>query len=212
MTGPKKYRLKELIAQCDPDAPIPDELREWDEVPAVGMEQAMPLRTFIDVEASGLDMRESYPIEVAWVDSMGNSDSILIQPAPTWLFWDHEAEAVHGISRDTLFRRGHPLRQVAERINNALGMETVYSDAPNFDGRWIDFLFQAAELERDFNIVDLRILYSEIGAIATDRFHERISREAPTHRAEADARRYALAYRYAIAPADGFTRNYAFHE
>lgn len=39
MTEPIKYNLKELVAQCDLDAPIPDELREWDEAPAVGLEQ-----------------------------------------------------------------------------------------------------------------------------------------------------------------------------
>ena len=38
MTEPKNYSLKELIAQCDPDAPIPNELREWDQAPAVGRE------------------------------------------------------------------------------------------------------------------------------------------------------------------------------
>ena len=39
MTTPKDYSLKDLVAQCDPDAPIPEELREWDEAPAVGLEQ-----------------------------------------------------------------------------------------------------------------------------------------------------------------------------
>lgn len=157
-----------------------------------------PLRTFIDVEASGLDMRQSYPIEVAWVDSLGNSDSALIRPDLEWLYWDPEAEAVHGISRDTLFRQGQPLGQVAERLSEALGMDKVYSDAPDFDGQWIDVLFQAAGLERDFNIVDLRVLYSEIGALAAARFQEEISQSVPTHRAEDDARRYALAYQNAI--------------
>lgn len=143
-------------------------------------------------------MCQSYPIEVAWVDSLGNSDSALIRPDLEWLFWDPEAEAVHGISRDTLFRQGQPLGQVAERLSEALGMDKVYSDAPDFDGQWIDVLFQAAELERDFNIVDLRVLYSEIGALAATRFQEEISRSVPTHRAEDDARRYALAYQNAI--------------
>jgi hypothetical protein len=39
MTRSKKYSLKELIAQCDPVAPIPEELREWDRAPAVGLEK-----------------------------------------------------------------------------------------------------------------------------------------------------------------------------
>jgi hypothetical protein len=39
MTKPKDYSLKDLVAQCDPDAPIPEELREWETAPAVGLEQ-----------------------------------------------------------------------------------------------------------------------------------------------------------------------------
>ncbi|MEX0605365.1 MAG: nucleotidyltransferase domain-containing protein [Marinobacter sp.] len=39
MTGPKDYSLEELIAQCDPDAPISTELRVWDQAPAVGLEK-----------------------------------------------------------------------------------------------------------------------------------------------------------------------------
>lgn len=33
-----KYKLSELVAQCDENAPYPDKLREWDEAPAVSQE------------------------------------------------------------------------------------------------------------------------------------------------------------------------------
>lgn len=33
-----KYKLDELLAQCDPNAPISDELNDWDNSPAVGKE------------------------------------------------------------------------------------------------------------------------------------------------------------------------------
>jgi antitoxin ChpS len=33
-----KYKLSELVAQCDENAPYPDELREWDEAPVIGRE------------------------------------------------------------------------------------------------------------------------------------------------------------------------------
>jgi|AntRauTorcE11898_2_1112593.scaffolds.fasta_scaffold04901_5 antitoxin ChpS len=46
MTWPNKYNLNELVAQCDPDAPIPEELAEWDRAPAVGLERdASNMRT-----------------------------------------------------------------------------------------------------------------------------------------------------------------------
>ena len=34
----KRYSLAELLADCDPEAPLPDEMREWDETPATGRE------------------------------------------------------------------------------------------------------------------------------------------------------------------------------
>jgi antitoxin ChpS len=33
-----KYTLKELLAECDPNAPISDEDREWLDAPAMGKE------------------------------------------------------------------------------------------------------------------------------------------------------------------------------
>ncbi|MTI11960.1 AbrB/MazE/SpoVT family DNA-binding domain-containing protein [Sansalvadorimonas verongulae] len=33
-----KYSLDELLAKCDENAPMPEELKEWDEAPAVGNE------------------------------------------------------------------------------------------------------------------------------------------------------------------------------
>jgi antitoxin ChpS len=36
--GRHRYTLAELLAQCDPDAPLSDEDREWLEAPAAGRE------------------------------------------------------------------------------------------------------------------------------------------------------------------------------
>jgi antitoxin ChpS len=33
-----KYKLADLIAQCDPDAPVPEEAKEWLDAPSVGSE------------------------------------------------------------------------------------------------------------------------------------------------------------------------------
>lgn len=59
---------------------------------------AIPLKTFIDVEASGLDMTNSYPIEITWVDSLSNADSFRIRPTHDWVYWDPNAERIHGLS------------------------------------------------------------------------------------------------------------------
>ncbi|SEA76626.1 MAG: AbrB/MazE/SpoVT family DNA-binding domain-containing protein [Candidatus Thiothrix putei] len=34
----KKYKLADLLAKCDPSAPIPTAVTEWDNMPAVGNE------------------------------------------------------------------------------------------------------------------------------------------------------------------------------
>lgn len=39
MTDKKAYRLDDLLAQCDSSAPVPEGLQEWDQAPAVGLEQ-----------------------------------------------------------------------------------------------------------------------------------------------------------------------------
>lgn len=39
MTNKKTYRLDDLLAQCDPGAPVPDALHEWDQASAIGLEQ-----------------------------------------------------------------------------------------------------------------------------------------------------------------------------
>jgi antitoxin ChpS len=34
----KKYTLEELLAQCDPNAPLPQDIADWQDAPAVGKE------------------------------------------------------------------------------------------------------------------------------------------------------------------------------
>ena len=41
MTEKKSYSLSDLVAQCDPNAPMPEVLREWDQAAPVGLEQVV---------------------------------------------------------------------------------------------------------------------------------------------------------------------------
>ncbi|MFB2706685.1 MULTISPECIES: nucleotidyltransferase domain-containing protein [Marinobacter] len=41
MTEKKTYHLDDLIAQCDPNAPMPEVVREWDQAFSVGLEQTV---------------------------------------------------------------------------------------------------------------------------------------------------------------------------
>lgn len=37
-TSRKKYKLAELLAECDDQAPYPEELQDWDNAPSMGRE------------------------------------------------------------------------------------------------------------------------------------------------------------------------------
>lgn len=154
---------------------------------------AIPLKTFIDVEASGLDMTNSYPIEIAWVDSLGNADNFRIRPPHDWVYWDPNAERIHGLSRAEL-KDGLDVNEAAARLARSLQLEDIISDAPDFDSFWVNRLMQAAGLQRDFRILDIREVFGEIGSAATVRLCKHLRTHPAQHRALPDAKRLADAY------------------
>ena len=108
---------------------------------------------FIDFEASGFGP-DSYPIAVAWNDSYSVIHRVMINPAfvPTWTHWEAQAESVHGMSRERLAEEGvHPL-EAARLLTRDLRRMRVFSDAPTFDGQWLDRLFAAARLPVPFHL------------------------------------------------------------
>ncbi|RQO55531.1 hypothetical protein DBR47_19940 [Paucibacter sp. KBW04] len=148
----------------------------------------MTLPAILDVEASGFG-RGSYPIEVGFVDASGGLFCSLIQPEPEWQHWDESAEALHGISRETLLRHGKPPAWVAQQINQRLGGQLVVCDAWGYDYPWLARLFDAVDMVPQFKLVDLRGQLSEDEAL---RWHEVLSQvraESPhkRHRASSDA-------------------------
>jgi hypothetical protein len=102
---------------------------------------------FLDFEASSL-AKKSYPIEVGWVFEDGRSEAYLIKPAPTWIDWDPQAEAIHHITRETLVAKGTPHEQVAHRMVAELVGHDLLASAPSWDGKWLSALLRAAGLER----------------------------------------------------------------
>jgi hypothetical protein len=126
------------------------------------MINTLPLRApvIIDVEASGFG-RGSYPIEVGVAMEDGSTRCFLIRPAPDWTHWDADAETMHGISRELLFNRGRPVREVAEQLNELLLYKLVYSDAWGHDQSWLALLFDTAGLPRRFRVDSLRRLLAE---------------------------------------------------
>jgi hypothetical protein len=109
----------------------------------------------VDVEASGLH-QHSYPIEIAWQDSEKpeSFDSFLIVPLAHWCHWDDYAESeIHHISHEQLFDSGITVNEACERLNSALINQVIYSDAVEYDQRWIIRLFDETEIKPTFNFV-----------------------------------------------------------
>ncbi|PAU73988.1 hypothetical protein [Halomonas salipaludis] len=154
----------------------------------------IPLITFLDIEAPGLQQPDSYPIEVGWADTLGNSDAFLVFPIDTWSHWDGDAAALHGIPRSQLLEEGITVVDAACRLNSMLGVEKVFCDALAFDGFWLDRLFEAAEVEPSFQLADVYQLYGELGAQRAEQMISVLGDIQARHRARKDAERYAAAY------------------
>ena len=143
-----------------------------------------------DIEASGLHP-ESYPIEIAWQDSDDpeSYDEFLIKPASGWTHWDDYAEnKIHHISRKMINESGISISEACARLNTALEGKTIYSDAIDFDQRWMMRLFNEAGLEPLFNFGSVIDLLPSIA----DRIHlETLQHTLVKHRALDDARQIA---------------------
>lgn len=144
----------------------------------------------VDVEASGLN-QESYPIEIAWQDSKKpeNFDSFLIVPLAHWTHWDDYAEnEIHHIPRELLFDSGITANEACSRLNSALKNEVIYSDALEYDQRWIMRLFNETELKPTFNFGSVIDLLPKGGY---SKYSQLLESAPVEHRALDDARQIA---------------------
>jgi len=107
--------------------------------------------TFIDFEASSLDLVSSYPIEVGICLPSGETKSWLIKPHVIWKDWSAKSARIHGISRQTLEEQGLEINQVAEELNQVLN-GSVYCDAWAFDSFWLHRLFKANKSKPNFEL------------------------------------------------------------
>ena len=114
----------------------------------------------IDLEASGL-ASNSYPIEVGLALAPGQRYCTLIKPLDSWDHWDQQAESVHGISREVLYRKGRPVTEVAAKLNGILDNRIVYSDAWGVDNSWVTTLFAAARVDKTFHVSALEMILNE---------------------------------------------------
>lgn len=154
----------------------------------------------IDLEASGLGPG-SWPIEVglAWFEEGEVSTwSSLIRPEPGWDLeaWDPMAEEIHGISRGELAQAPAAWTVATELLSRVAG-QTVFSDAPEYDGRWVRRLLDAQPAPDGIRILDFD---QAVGAVCGERgadwAYERLERTRTPHRAGPDAERMLRAILY----------------
>jgi hypothetical protein len=103
----------------------------------------MKLPRFLDTEASSLN-RDSYPIEIAWSNSVGTIESHLINPysVEKWTDWDFEAQSLHGINRKQCREEGVHPRWLCDRMRHSITPgEIIYADGGPFDRDWVDELY-----------------------------------------------------------------------
>lgn len=143
----------------------------------------------IDIEASGFGAG-SYPIEVGTVLTDGSAYCSLICPQPDWRHWEHSAEGVHGITRETLREHGKPAATVAQALNERLRGHTVYTDAWYHDYQWLARLYDAADAQPAFKLEDLRSLLDEPAQARWHATREQVSLalQLSRHRASNDAK------------------------
>jgi len=116
---------------------------------------------FLDVEASSLN-KESYPIEIAWSDALGNIQSSLINPysVDVWVDWDFYAQhKIHGISRQMCREQGiHPKDMCRLMSDSVRPGEIIYADGGEFDENWVDVLFGAGTTR---GFAQFRVVHSD---------------------------------------------------
>lgn len=152
---------------------------------------------FIDFEASSL-APDSWPIEVglSWIDGGSvHTWSCLIRPHRTWseAGWSPDSASVHGIKRADL-EAAPEAQEVAQEVRHWIGRRKVVSDAPTFDGIWMDRLAQTIGSTR-LRLHDLHELASRtFSGSSLDWFYEGLEKRKAPHRAGPDSRRLAAAW------------------
>lgn len=152
---------------------------------------------FLDFEASGLELPESFPIEAGWARlntnlSISHGGSVLIRPVAEWTHWNTESQGIHGIARETL-ESGDEVAVVARRLNETFGERQVVCDGGKWDRHWARRLYDAAGLRPTWTIIDLNIVVMDLSVgfgIKPSVCNEALtvlSTLKHIHRAEADA-------------------------
>lgn len=153
--------------------------------------------TIVDIEASGFGSR-SYPIEIGVVKGSGERYCALIRPEPDWQHWCNSAQAMHGISRQLVERRGRSPKEICTELNQFIGAITAYSDAWTHDSPWLNRLFFAARINPIFHLSPIEMISTEAQLLTWDATKKRLAKQLDIkrHRASGDAYLIQQTYLY----------------
>jgi hypothetical protein len=140
----------------------------------------------IDIEASGFG-KDSYPIEVGYVDRLGKPWCTLIKPCDAWQHWSDVAEKLHHIPRETALAHGKSIEFVANYLNDVFLNQTVYSDGWFHDYTWLNCLYEKANISPHFKLEDLRKVLTPHQAAIWHETKQSILDELQIHRHRASA-------------------------
>jgi DNA polymerase III epsilon subunit-like protein len=153
---------------------------------------------FIDFEASGLG-RGSWPIEIGIAevrpDGSARFQSNLIRPHSSWPdnLWSPASAQIHGIPRERL-DSAHPAEIIAAEYIELIAGKTLVSDAPEFDGPWLEKLAATISTTETFNILGINAVIAQFGFAGIRRAFNYLNAVEPPHRAGEDAARLARAW------------------
>ncbi|GAA3960746.1 hypothetical protein [Allohahella marinimesophila] len=103
----------------------------------------------------GENIDDSYPVEIGVMRSDGDAFCALIQPCKGWKQLPESASNVHYISPGLIDRHGVNVEAVAEGLNRRFSGLTLYSEQLAQHKAWLDMIFDAADIRREFDVVDL---------------------------------------------------------
>lgn len=144
---------------------------------------------FLDFEASSLDLKHSYPIEVGF--TLGDqSYGTLIKPISTWTDWDPDAQKVHGIFPSDMWNNGMTPRRCCAWMNSILEGKVLWCDGTQWDMFWLKRLFDAGHAKPTFELYNIWPLLDHYRLLPEFKLARHLRRIAPgnnLHRAGWDA-------------------------
>ena len=159
------------------------------------MDEVCELPLIIDIEASGFG-RGSYPIEIGVADQHGQTFNFLVKPLTQWQHWDDSAQAIHGISRDSLLQQGMDIGEIADQLNQLFAGKILYTDGWSFDSSWLGLLFHESGRLQGFKLEALTKILSQQQMAIWDETRKQIflASGEVRHRASVDAKNLQQTY------------------